>query len=1200
MADKYPDPLLRRDSYTALRLFHAVPRDMHLESRVLLIGPIPHDWLVANTKMYGSWDALRKLLPTRAYSKYMASGDALEHPRTVVATVNNDVLNHVGFDEHGTAGETTTDDSDDETSVRNAYHGPNAGGTQSGFGVLVDNEQSPHLSTSRLLSSDEGDDDDNNNNDVESIEAVTALTQPREPTESSVPMPIPDTRRVTDARGASSVTVSDGSRSQQQSFTTAESFMTAQESVESSSVSMVTPLATPPPPPAAPSVGASGARMSSESLTETVTRTGNGETSSLMTVVPGQTCEDVDILRSPIVSHPGLGTSSGSASNVLRGILSRDKREKQRRLPPKEVINEPLHRQSQEQQNLYATGSGDLGAPFEPASDNNKSLSRFDAQAASEMPPQQVLPRRRTNQSQGGPPQWRQSFQSGVTSQDTSLIDLSEPDHGVAAAVRFAQQTQSSRDFDPVALTEDDMTLRKRSTSRRISRVVNMGGRNIHLRTRMRKYLKVKNRGEVLMVDRMLVMVKSTLEAIPDKFYELEACDTKVMQRWTEYVVVARNTGNPDKPVLLEFYTTRKIKKLQRDRRRRISRWDVKLSSSFRVNLYSSLDKSIALYPHTSSPSKKPNNIYILCARSVFSAMTWMTFFASVLGYEHDRLVQVRIPEFKLTVDIDLPPSRLRELVSGKRPPLVPYSEIKDLHTTPSRVATFVMGEVLKSVSHTDAVREYIERNWRGKYKVGLAWRRYDRLQWVLDLHESQVQVAWSMIETHDLEMRPKLSATRTVHFDEPGRFDEEMDEPAPVEGFVERLSTWTGGQRKQSINRRAYLHSHDNLLFYSQTDKVLPPVYHDVTQADIKNKTAGEILQGKYNSYEVAPFKVIQGRDGDDIEWILAAKTLRDIDEHDQRAQYEWERRTANIALATGFVDMTEITEINPINEYRDTPSDAHRTKFELLFIGGRRIVFQAVSSVARDIWVHRLTKLRSYWEQRLREEGRRMREFRDFNLEKLRIDEETEALVEKSAKWESDRGIPNSYMYTVNVVSLSRSILLKGELFQKPIKYSSFRKCYALLTHAHLHIFSPFTRSFSGALEPRVNYHRVQTINLRDCYAISGPVTASELLERDLSFDIDDPGSHALPRLYPDGWRSSEEEIFRCFVLWFGLKKPIRTINPDGKKVLTSGRRLGSRGYSMVFLTRSRQERDQWVTHVNHVISSLAPHYDDSINLE
>jgi hypothetical protein len=206
-----------------------------------------------------------------------------------------------------------------------------------------------------------------------------------------------------------------------------------------------------------------------------------------------------------------------------------------------------------------------------------------------------------------------------------------------------------------------------------------------------------------------------------------------------------------------------------------------------------------------------------------------------------------------------------------------------------------MIGEVLKAVSQMDHVKRYIDTNWQGSFKAGIAWRRYDRLQWIVDLHESQIQVSWCMFDTHDLELRLKVSYSRPVHFEET---NDKMDEPTPVEGFVERLTTWTGGPRKQNINRRTYLHSHDNLLFYSLTDKLLPPVYADITREDIMHKDADTLLQGKRHFYEVLPFKLVAGPDGEDIEWIAHSKTLEDIDIGDRQAFYEWERRTANILL--------------------------------------------------------------------------------------------------------------------------------------------------------------------------------------------------------------------------------------------------------------------------------------------------------------
>lgn len=278
--------------------------------------------------------------------------------------------------------------------------------------------------------------------------------------------------------------------------------------------------------------------------------------------------------------------------------------------------------------------------------------------------------------------------------------------------------------------------------------------------------------------------------------------------------------------------------------------------------------------------------------------------------------------------------------------------------------------------------------------------------------------------------------------------------------------------------------------------------------------------------------------------------------------------------------------------------------TEFKITLNSGAILRLEAHNRVARDKWVMCLSELARYWQRKSKEDVQRLNDLRQKNLNILQIDEDMDALVSEAApKWETERGVADPLSYTISGVSWSRSVHLKGLLYQKPSKFSTFNKYYCVLCYGDLILHSPYDRDSSGVAKPGLSYDRVQTIPLRDCYVYSGALTSTNLLNRDKWFDKNNPGRHALPRAYTDGWKSAEEESVRCFVLWFAKKRVInlkkklsREDSESGDNGLKMVNRLGVTGTGMVFMARSRQERDKWVTALKIEIGRLANNaYED-----
>lgn len=713
-------------------------------------------------------------------------------------------------------------------------------------------------------------------------------------------------------------------------------------------------------------------------------------------------------------------------------------------------------------------------------------------------------------------------------------------------------------------------------------------------------FLRQKQKGEVIMLEKMLVMVKQTpSNYIPPDFNQYEAVDSRIIQRWKEYIVVVRNNGSELNSITVQFYRTRNIAKVEKDEGRPKSSLDLTLEKGFGCNFYSTLDKTIALWSKNMKKDEQRGSlIYIFRTHSSRTALRWFAFFAGISGVTTDRYVSVKVPDLGVNAIVDLPWEKAKKLANKKAEPAVPYHVVAKFYSAPDHLGSYLVHQVMSALYKVDSFREYIETNWKDRLKVGFAWRRYDRLEWLLDIGESELHSLWSMAQTHDIELRPKFPASITIACND-GTI---MEEPTPVEGFISRITYWGGGATKtKAFTKRTYLHSHSNLLFFTRPMRAIPPP-PDVELGDM-TAAHEQRLKNLANRipliYEIAPFRVDEV-DGQ-VEWLKENISGSEVEKHDQAALYEMQRRVAMVARSDEFMDMADIKQVKASSEifrhdgiidYREIQG----SEFDVEFDSGDVLHLKAHNKETRDVWIQQLNQLSKYWKTRKKQDIQRLKNIREINIKSLHVDEDTEPFIgDTITKWEADRSLVDFYTYNVSPQSWSRSIQMSGQLFHKPQRHASFRSYHAVLYHDELVLFTPYHRGMRGGIKPQVNYRRVETIPLADAYVYSGPITSGDLLDRDRSFDQENPGRHALPRVYPDGWKSSEEEVLRCFVLWVGKKRTLLKVSRKGKSSTKLVNRLGVGGTSLVFMTRSRQERDIWVSALNSVIGNVSPEHDN-----
>ncbi|KAF2861666.1 hypothetical protein K470DRAFT_214479 [Piedraia hortae CBS 480.64] len=628
--------------------------------------------------------------------------------------------------------------------------------------------------------------------------------------------------------------------------------------------------------------------------------------------------------------------------------------------------------------------------------------------------------------------------------------------------------------------------------------------------------------GEILKLNRMLIRIDTALKPLGNDLNEhiSSTIPSHVTRTWREYILVCRK-HTPQ--TILQLYQTRIITKNQPLKTHKHPKAIIPLDpKTININLYSPLDKTLCLWT--------ANKIFYLNPQSGSTSLEWYTFLHTLLGWRRAAALDISVPDLNVTLRINEPFKQIKSLARESS-----TENIRSLDAERD-VAESIIRQSREIVRNVPGAEEVSSR-WT---RLGLAWRRYDRLEWVYGPFEQQMFGTIAMVESHDLEVRGKVHYPTAVKGqDGQGGM---LREPPPVEGFLARV-----GEKKVT---RGFYYVQDQLLFYVKAGKAILPV---LGRAD-----EGEVL-----TREIIPYP-LDGEGG--IEWLTGGQ---DAAAWDRKVEEEAERCFRLVLSSEGFVDLTQITDV--------CEGDGEGV-FELRMRNGGAIRLQAHDEETRDEWIPRLRALCTFWTQRIKADVELINSVRRENLQTLKIDEGIETIVSSSApKWETRRAFASPTIYNFCGIAQCRTIHLSGVLFRKPRRYATFTRCFVVLCQGQLILFR--------------ERQRVGVLDLKDCYLYSGALTENDVLYHNRTFDSNQPGRDALPRYYPeDGWRSTDEDSGLTFVVWRSMARA--WVWGDGKgevSRLARVAKLGSKGRSVVFKARSRVERDRWVMGIQVEIERL-----------
>ena len=643
------------------------------------------------------------------------------------------------------------------------------------------------------------------------------------------------------------------------------------------------------------------------------------------------------------------------------------------------------------------------------------------------------------------------------------------------------------------------------------------------------------------------------------------------------------------------------------------------------VNLYSALDKSIVVW----APAQRNANAYIMQARSSSNAVEWFTFLRGILGWDRAVNLPVNVPDLHVGLSLRQPFERLeasQNQIHEAANDVEQNAVIGSMMSEEQAIASNIVSDCMNLLKDSADWGNVVDA-WSKDGRVGLAWKRYDRLEWVHGANERKMYGTLAMLKSHELELRPKshypvTAVTRKKR--------ETLVEPTPVEGFLIRLTSQRGrvGRLGSMTHKQLYFHTHDRLLVFSRPTKADPPSPPRMALAtDGGIPTTRAIAEEAPATWLVEPYPLKDDR----VRWLVAGEATPEARKRlDGEAKDEADRKTRNMLDCEGYIDLCEVLKVRKARkgamscdddvdsgsdvdfdaEVDDTPRadgttrelDIDRT-LELVMKSGHVIRLQAADQARRDEWQKHLRALSKYWKTRVRNDVALYKSTRERNLAELRIDEQEEAYAGQFAeKWQVRNSYASPDLYHMCGMTACRTVHIAGMLYRKPRVHSTFTRCNMVLCAGSLLWFRDARRTHTGKALPHLDHKRLGRLDLKGCYIYSGLVTQADLLYQNRTFDANNPGHHALPRVYLGGagWTSSDDDVMTTFVLWVNttrawfrsstgadadaagggvLSKTGRRANASTRRRLRRVAKLGSKGRCIVFRARSRAERDHWV---------------------
>ncbi|KAK4055677.1 hypothetical protein OIV83_000223 [Microbotryomycetes sp. JL201] len=611
-------------------------------------------------------------------------------------------------------------------------------------------------------------------------------------------------------------------------------------------------------------------------------------------------------------------------------------------------------------------------------------------------------------------------------------------------------------------------------------------------------------------------------------------------------------------------------------------------------------------------------SVYIFKAKTMSVAKDWMWQLFIKLGGQVPRSIEVSVPVLNAKLKAPLP----RDLPLKVEGQYLWPEEREDQGwrlLKPSSVIRLCMERLAGIPDFQEVCEEYLQG---GNAPVALAWRRGNFLDWV---KTGKREDDWATIcgialrQTNlepVLELRLAMHAPTTVRL--PAKRHEpciRLCEPPAVEGFLMRF-------RKNQINERIYVSSHDGFLFICRPSSAHPPEPPAPVVQATENPAvlvlapfvagfASLSKEPRKRDKLVARFG--NSRIGGGVGISEKRKRERALSMIDKQAeatsdssnennliavfnQAEKSRLFKQICDARGYIDLREVDCVEPdLDQDQEmtakitpdlggaqglatAPDKSLRVRQRSFLVkrkDGHVMRFECHSISVREEWVGRLRALVAYWTHR---QVATARDHMELIGPELRPAHPTSTHTQPRNRDNDADPDPMllTQVYHFCIQECCRPIILSGRFFVKNGLRGIFKERRLMLLPGTLIEYQVHARDMFG--QPMLGtYHRRKRVtSLRGCYVYSGRLTAHLLSPHNSSTWDPADSQEKFSRIYPQDKLMVADDEEDCTLVLF-------------KRSFGGSGRFGKGGKTYVLRARSMIERNQWVFALNAAIEQL-----------
>ncbi|KAI8143282.1 hypothetical protein BJV82DRAFT_612191 [Fennellomyces sp. T-0311] len=456
-----------------------------------------------------------------------------------------------------------------------------------------------------------------------------------------------------------------------------------------------------------------------------------------------------------------------------------------------------------------------------------------------------------------------------------------------------------------------------------------------------------------------------------------------------------------------------------------------------------------------------------------------------------------------------------------------------------------------------------------GKENLGMCWTRGSRTEWVYWTHSLSDETAPTDLvispqhieQTHRLELRRIEHTPNTIEFS-----DETLVEPPPVEGFLYRVTTFTGKPIPPGslARRRFYFASFDQYLFIIHTTHTLKPPKDQCYQEGLQSDTFAA----------VSPFTTPDATETEikrRLRLMTDASRVIDLTEvsHVSRSFNDEEEEDHSAFDVDNADSLTATILHRPLS----SPEQRQRNpRLEIVMQNGIVLKLKSDSSGACDAWVRHLSRLIVYW--RAHKEAslniNAQHDFSDMFDEEFRLSLTDE---EKGSDF-NRKPVVDTRIWSICAFDQCREVVKTGVMYFQPRSRGTFsQKIFVLTADGWLMYYNIYERA-PISCQPIVGaiHDRKDAVNISSCYVYSS-------------------ASPRRPtRIFPDGIAAADVNDDSLFCLWKPLTR--RVFSPRRQRLCVyknSSKFFQQDGETWQFLAKNRHEKEEWVWAINVVIEQL-----------